>query len=86
MKDLEIEESMSDRMHDQSSMSFSKDTMTAMLKAAMVSGDITSLQAKQMRQNAGISQAVFTKKRLSKAKIKQKRKAQKLARRAQRGK
>lgn len=60
--------------------------MLGALSAAVSNGDMTSHQAREMRNNLGVSQSYFTRKTPSKSKIKSKRKLQKMARKAQRGK
>ena len=55
------------------------------LSAAVDNEQITTRQARDMRMNLGIQQSYFTKKRISKPKRIAKRKAQKLARKRNRG-
>ncbi len=60
--------------------------MLAALAAAVADGNLTSQQARGMRQQLGVMQADFTKKRPTKAKRKARRAMQKASRKANRKK
>lgn len=62
----------------------SKDGIMKALKNAIAGGVLKSTNAKSIRQQMGIFNSSFTKKKISKSKRKAKRKAQKSARRMQR--
>ena len=70
----------------QENNNISKEEIINALNEAYKNGNISANKLKQMREEFGIFQSTFTRKSISKEQRKQKRKAQKIARRKQRNK